>query len=49
MTTRRDTGSIAPMIYALVIAMLLAGFILVVGYAGRDPGHGPDSSPKDKS
>ena len=36
------------MIYALAIAMLLAGIILVVGYAGRDASPGPDSSRNDE-
>ena len=36
------------MIYALVTVMLLAGCILIVGYAGRDANPGPDSSRNDK-
>jgi hypothetical protein len=36
------------MIYALAFAMLLAGLILVVGYAGRNANPDPDSSRSDK-
>jgi len=36
------------MIYALAVTMLLAGLILVVGYAGRDASPGPESSRNDE-
>ena len=35
----------ASMIYVLAITMLLAGIILVVGYAGRDANPDPDPDP----
>ena len=49
MTRNWDSVTIdGSMIYALVTAMLLAGCILIVGYAGRDANPGRGSSRNDK-
>ena len=49
MTGTRNWGTMdASMIYALVTAMLLAGCILIVGYAGRNTNPGRDSSRNDQ-